>query len=99
MDTYFFEFEIVLILIDLNQKFLKEPSEYEISLSVRSYDKNTAENCQTIYVAEKHTNSLKLTVPKNNRRNVLSHKICISYLCRPVRSTFAVRETASLGQR
>jgi len=33
-------------MIDLNEIFLIKPSEFEISNSVKSYDKKTAENCQ-----------------------------------------------------
>ena len=42
-----------MILIDLNQIFLMKPSEFEISLSVKSYEKKIAENSRNGCVAEK----------------------------------------------
>ena len=40
----FFKFKIGLILIDLNQILPMKPSEFEISLSVKSKNKINAEN-------------------------------------------------------
>ena len=49
-----FKFKIELIQIDLKQIFPMKPSEFEISLSVKSYDKkNCDKNCRNGYVEEK----------------------------------------------
>ena len=60
----FFQLQIGMTLIDLNQTYPIEPSEFEISLSAKSHDRNTAENCQNIYDAEKRIVS-KLKFPKS----------------------------------
>ena len=40
----FLRMEIMYILIDLNKILTIEPSEIEISISVKSYDEKTSEN-------------------------------------------------------
>ena len=44
-----------------------------------------------------HTNLI--SPPSHFDHKPLTHKTSLTHLCRPVRSTFAVRETASLGQQ
>ena len=55
-------------LIDLNQIFLIKPSEYEISLSVKSYDEKNVENYQNYYIIEKSIVSKlsKISIPNLN---------------------------------
>ena len=49
----FSKFEIGMVLIDLNQNFPMKPSEFEISLSVESYEKKPDKNCRNGNVVEK----------------------------------------------
>ena len=65
------KFKIGLTLIDLTRIFLIEPSWFEISFSVISYDRNTAESCHNIYNTEERIVSKlsKILIPHFDRTN------------------------------
>ena len=52
-NIFLFRFKIEYILIDLNKIFPMKSSGFEITISVKSYDDNTAENYRYCYVAKK----------------------------------------------
>ena len=52
-EKIYFSSKIWVVLIDLKHVFAMKPSEFDIFLSVDSYDKETAENCRNFYDAEK----------------------------------------------
>ena len=46
-----------------------KPSEFEISVSVKSYDEKTTENYQNCYVAKKNPQLSKISIPNFDSTN------------------------------